>query len=185
VDQIKVSSIMVPLAEYAVVSDAATLLEAVNELEAAQHRFCENRYKHRAILVTDADGQVIGKLSANDVLMGLEPGYRNVASKMKLSHWELSEQTIRGMMSDYQLWDKPLEDICRKAVQIKVKDIMYTPSSGEYVDQDATLDEAIHQLVIGRHQSLLVVDAQRRVVGILRLTDVFTEVTNRIKSCQL
>jgi CBS domain containing-hemolysin-like protein len=67
---------------------------------------------------------------------------------------------------------------------IKVKEIMYTPTEGEYVDDEATLDQAIHQLVIGRHQSLLVTKGED-IVGILRLTDVFAEICNVIKTCQL
>ena len=47
---------------------------------------------------------------------------------------------------------------------------------------DATLDEAVHQLVVGHHQSLLVTDAEKNVVGVLRLTDVFSEICNLIKT---
>ena len=60
---------------------------------------------------------------------------------------------------------------------------MYTPTEAEHVDIDATLDEAIHQLIIGSHQSLLVTEGGR-VVGVLRLTDVFHEVMLAIKACQ-
>ena len=65
-----------------------------------------------------------------------------------------------------------------------MRDVMYSPSEGEYVREDATLAEAIHQLVIGRHQSLLVT-RDKDIVGILRLTDVFTEVCDRMKACQI
>ncbi|MBW2262840.1 MAG: CBS domain-containing protein, partial [Deltaproteobacteria bacterium] len=53
----------------------------------------------------------------------------------------------------------------------------------EHVEIDATLDEAIHQLIIGSHQSLLVTE-NGRVIGVLRLTDVFHEVMLAIKACQ-
>ena len=72
---------------------------------------------------------------------------------------------------------------CQKGSQIKVKDVMYTPAEGEYVQEDATLDEAIHQLVIGRHQSLLVT-RESRVVGVLRLSDVFGAICSAIRSSQ-
>jgi CBS-domain-containing membrane protein len=86
------------------------------------------------------------------------------------------------MMADYNLWERPLGEICREAATILVKDIMYTPAGGEYVEEDATIDAAIHQLVVGRHQSLLVIDESRRVVGVLRLTDVFHEIVKTIKA---
>ena len=44
---------MVPLSEYATVSEDATLFEAVSELEKAQEEFDHTRYRHRAILVMD------------------------------------------------------------------------------------------------------------------------------------
>ena len=59
---------------------------------------------------------------------------------------------------------------------------MHQPTEGEHVDEDATVDEAIHQLVLGRHQSLLVM-RKRHIVGILRLTDVFAVVFHAIKTC--
>ena len=56
----KVGDLMVPLSEYATVSDDATLLEAVNALEKAQEEFDHTRYRHRAVLVLDKQGTTIG-----------------------------------------------------------------------------------------------------------------------------
>jgi CBS domain-containing protein len=61
---------------------------------------------------------------------------------------------------------------------------MYTPVEGEYINEDASLDEAINQLVMGRHQSLLVMKGDK-VVGILRKTDVFMEIIRVMKTCEL
>ena len=101
-----------------------------------------------------------------------------------ISHTGFSTEFIKSMVDKYDLWKKPLEDICRRAPHIKVKDVMYTPTEGEYVAQEATLDQAIHQLVVGHHQSLLVTGGGE-IVGILRLTDVFQEVCGMIKACYL
>jgi len=89
---------------------------------------------------------------------------------------------IKSIMEGQGLWRDPLANICRKAAQIKVSSIMYTPGEGEYVKEEATLAQAIHQLIMGRHQSLLVT-RQGEVVGVLRLSDVFVEVCNLIKAC--
>jgi predicted transcriptional regulator len=43
------------------------------------------------------------------------------------------------------------------------------------VSEGGTLDEAIHLLIMGHHQSLLV-KRDDQIVGILRLTDVFSAV---------
>jgi predicted transcriptional regulator len=101
-----------------------------------------------------------------------------------VSRCGFSPKFIKSMIAQYGLWQKPLDDICRKAAQIKVKDIMYTLTEGEYIEEDASFDEAIHQLVMGHHQSLLVTRAGK-IVGILRLTDVFGEICDVIReTCQ-
>ena len=179
-----VKDIMVPLAEYATVSKEATLYEAVVALEQAQKSFRQDRYKHRAILVYDEHEKIVGKLSQMDVIRSLESGYVKMGDVGAISHSGFSQELLKSMMEKYNLWQMPLEDICRKAYQIKVKTIMYTPTKGEYVNEDATLDEAIHQLIMGRHQSLLVTSG-KNIVGILRLTDVFTQVTDAMKSCKV
>jgi CBS domain containing-hemolysin-like protein len=69
-----------------------------------------------------------------------------------------------------------------------VKDLMVplseyaTVSEGEYVSEDATLDVAIHQIIMGHHQSLLVT-GDGKIVGILRLTDVFAALFHKMKEC--
>jgi len=180
-----VKDLMVPLQEYATVREDASLQAAVLALEEAQKKFHHDRYKHRAILVLDKSGSVVGKLSQLDVLKGLEAGYKKMGDFKGISHTGFSTEFIKSMVDKYDLWKKPLEDICRRSPHIKVKDIMYTPTEGEYVPMDATLDQALHQLVVGHHQSLLVTKDGKEIVGILRLTDVFQEISEMIKACNL
>jgi len=53
------------------------------------------------------------------------------------------------------------------------------------VKESATFDEAVHMLIIGHHQSLLVTDRKgEQVVGVLRLVDVFEEICSLIKACK-
>jgi CBS domain-containing protein len=180
----KVKDLMVPIAEYATVSAEANLYSAVMALDEAQKKFRHDRYKHRAILVYDENKKIVGKLSQLDVIRGLEAGYKKLGDLKGLSHTGFSPELIKSMMDRFSLWGESLDDICRKGARIKVRDIMYTPSEGEYVKEEATLAEAIHQLVIGRHQSLLVT-RDKNIVGILRLTDVFTQVSDKMKACEM
>ena len=87
------------------------------------------------------------------------------------------------MMQKLSLWVHPLRDICSKAAKVKVKDFMYTPAEDEYVEENVSLEEAIHMLVIGHHQSLLVTK-DGKIVGILRLTDVFVAISDLIRICE-
>lgn len=178
-----VKELMVPIAEYATVSSDATLYAAVAALEKAQEEFDHTRYRHRAILILDADGHVVGKMSQLDVLRALEPKYSEM---MEQSHLQqrlgFTKHFMKSVMLQYKMWDSPMGDICRKAAQQSVSKYMHKPTEGEHVDVDATLDEAIHQLVMGQHQSLLVV-REKKIVGILRLTDVFAAVFHTMKAC--
>jgi len=35
---------------------------------------------------------------------------------------------IKYTMKEYNLWDKPLDHLCKKAIQRNVKEFMYTPT---------------------------------------------------------
>ena len=179
-----VKDMMVPLSEYATVPEDATLSEAVAALKKAQENFDKDRYPHRAILVYDKNNDIVGRISMVSVLKGLEPKYEEMLRDNSPIHLGFTRKFQRSMIEKFQLWEAPLARICEKAASVKVKAFMMTPLPGEYIEADATLDEAIHQLVIGCHQSLLVI-SDRKVVGILRLTDVFDVVAEAVLACEI
>jgi len=181
---IKVAELMVPLAEYATVLEEATLNEAVLALDLAQQRVEKDREKHRAVLVLDKKGRVVGKLDQWTVLWAIEPRYKQMGDLRETSRYGFSPDFLRSMIENYGLWRKPLEGICRKASEMKVKDIMHTPAEVEYVGENDSLDTAIHQLVMGCHQSLLVTRGEE-IVGVLRLSDVFKKICDSIKACRI
>lgn len=187
---ILVKELMVPLAEYATVSQDSSLYDAVVALRVAQESYLKakgSRYPHRAILAVDKGGRVVGKLSQLDILMALEPKYKEIINKTSFAFLEasaLSGDIMKKIMEEMRLFEEPLKDLCKKAITIKVKDCMYSPGSGEYVSEDDTLDIAIHKLIAGKHQSLLVLRGQD-IVGILRLTDVFEFVYQEILKCEI
>lgn len=186
-----VAKMMVPVEEYATVSQDKSLYDAVVALERAQADYLQRAgalaYPHRALLVLDGGGEVVGKLSQFDVLRALEPKYAQVLDsddQSSMTRTGFSNEFLRGMLEQYGLFDKPLADLCRKAAGIRVRDAMYRPSGGEVVGEDDTLEVAVHQLVVGRHQSLLVMRGDA-IVGIIRLVDVFREVCKSMKECAL
>jgi len=180
----KIKDIMVPISEYATVSEDSTLYEAVLALEKAQQDFDRSHYTHRAVLIFDKNQKIIGKVSQLDVLRALEPKYSEIQDHSRLARYGFTKKFLQSMMDQYRLWDTPLSAICKKASEIKVSKIMYSPTEGEYVDENANLDEAIHMLVMGHHQSLLVT-SKNEIIGILRLTDVFAAIFHTMKECQV
>ncbi|MFH0845750.1 MAG: CBS domain-containing protein, partial [Pseudomonadota bacterium] len=128
----------------------------------------------------DKNHHIVGKLSQRDVIKSLEPKYDKIGDFRGISRFGLTPEFMRSMVKNYALWESPMQDVCKKAAKIKVKDIMYAPTEGEYVEEEATIDQGIHQLIVGHHQSLLVTRG-KDIIGVLRLTDVFKEVCNNIK----
>ena len=184
-DTIAVKDLMVSLEDYATVSEDATLAEAVAALEEAQNSFDPDRYQHRAVLVYDKTKKIVGKVSHLDVLKALAPKYNKVVDFRELDdQFLIDADYIRNIVSELGLMQKPAQDICQRAAEVKVKDIMHTPTHGEFVADGAALSEAIVQLLMGHHQSLLVTRG-KDIVGILRLTDVFSKISDMIKACSL
>ena len=183
---ITVKDLLVPLEEYATVSEDATLFDAVSALEEAQEALDRDRYLylHRAVLVYDKNKKIVGKISQLDVLRALEPKYENVGDLERLSRAGFSPSFLKTMLKQEALWENPLRDICVKAASFRVKTFMYTPTEGEYISEDATLEEAVHLLVMGHHHSLLVTRGEA-IIGILRLTDVFAEIFHLMKICAI
>ena len=179
---ILVKDIMIPLDQYATVTENASLYDAVMALEACQAR--EDVKDPRAVLVIGQKNHVVGKLSLLDAIKALEPSYEKILeSRPESARLGFSHRFLKLLADDYKLWSNPLEQICRKAADIKVKDVMYSPSSeGEYVDEDATLPEALHQMIMGHHQSLLVMK-KKRITGILRVRELFEQVSESMKAC--
>ncbi len=181
--QYKVKELMVPLSEYAVISEDTTIFEAVLALEKTQQVFNHNNYHSRAILVKDNSGNVVGKLGQLDILRALEPKYAEIKSEMSGSgKFGFSKQFLLSILESYQIFDKPLDDICKKAGMEKAVKYMHSPTEGEYISADGSLDQAIHLLILGNHQSLLVTQ-KKEIIGILRLTDVFANVSQHMKAC--
>lgn len=157
-----VKDLMVPLKDYTRVSDEATLYDAIKALESAMVAPPGPR-PHRAVLVQADDGRVLGKLSLWDVLHGLEPRYGLPVEPL-------------FMVDEYFTWTHAMfVNLAAKAKSVKAKDLLREHFGDETIDENATLDQAVHQLVQSRLLSLIVT-GEGNVVGVLRLGDVFVHV---------
>lgn len=171
----KVKEIMIALSDYATVSEEDTLGTAVRILKKARE---DKKYahKHRAVLVYDKNKKIVGKVSIRCILQSLEPKYCQIQNPdghdIGLSRFGFSSDFLNSMVKNFCLWDESLEELVKHASKLKVKNIMYTPSNGEYVDEEASVAEAVHQFILGCHQSLLVTK-NKKVTGVLRLVDMF------------
>jgi len=182
----KVKDLMVPLDEYVTIDEEATVFDAISALEDSQST--KREFRHRAILVYDKNKKICGKLSMLDLIKALEPKYFEMQSKEDIPGARslgFSKQFLSSMMEQYQLLDGALDNICKKAGNLIASKFMSTLTEHEYAGAEDSLNQAVHQLILGHHQSLLVTDATGKIIGILRLTDVFTFIYQRMKECNL
>ena len=151
-------------------------------LEEAQENHDRDKYKylHRAVLVFNKKNKIVGKISQLDVLRSLEPDYGKMMDRGTISRSGYSTGLIRTIIEKSTFLRNTLTNIYHRSVHLKVKDFMYTPTKGEYVEESETIEDAIHKFIIGHHQSLIVTRGND-VVGILRVTDVFNEIFQRVK----
>lgn len=182
-EEFRVRDLMVPISEYATVSEDATLYDAVVALEEAEKSFAGRKYKHRSVLVVRPDQTVMGKLTYQGILRGLEPKYEKLGDISTASRFGVSPEFLTFMMKHFGFWQGSFQDLCAKAATRSVKNLMTEPDKNVYVNQDATLSEALHRLVMSGELSLLVTGNQGKVVGVLRLIDLFEEISKQIRTC--
>jgi len=87
---------------------------------------------------------------------------------------------MEEMVGASHLWRSRLRNIADETTHLKIRDLLHPPRNKELIDEGASLEKAIHQLVAGHFMSLLVT-RDDRIVGILRLVDVFEAVCHKIR----
>ena len=175
----QVKDIMLPLSEYAVVGEHTTLADALLALEEAQAKLPKERQHNRAVLVKNKTGKIVGKIGHLGFLKALEPKYNTLGNVEQLSRAGINPQFVEMMLDNLSFWQDDLDIVCRRALTIKMKEIM-TPVT-ENIDENSSLTQAIHHMIMWQALSILVTRTNE-VVGILRLSDLFDKVSNLIRA---
>jgi CBS domain-containing protein len=172
-----VRDIAIPLSDYAVVGDEATVLEALKALQASQERVSPDRQPHRGILVRDRTGRIVGKLNHFAFLRALVPDRQVLGDAAYLDRAGVGDDLRQSSMQMLDLLTGDLVNLCERARSALVKDV-FTPTTVS-IDEGATLHEAIARFL--EHQTLsLLVTRGGDTVGLLRLSDLFEEVAGQI-----
>lgn len=169
-----VKDLVVPLDEYPVVPEDANLLDAILALDEAQRKLPPGRQPYRAVLVIDANGKIIGKIGQLAFMKALEPKYSVLGDLRTLARAGVTAEFVSSMMDHYQFFQDSFADLCTRGRSLPVKDVMHPVT--ESVDENASLSDAAHKIVIWQTLSLLVTRGEE-VVGLLRLSDLFEELT--------
>lgn len=180
-EKMKVKDLMVPVDQFPKIADTASLFDALFSLEKAQEAFLSGKSAQRIMLVENEKKQIIGKISPIDLFKGLEKKYNQVNVEKTLEKFGL-KYIWSGMRKEYDLWESPFKDLCRKAGDIHVKDFVKIPNEGQTVDAKDTLSKCFHLFVVNRHDTLFVME-KNEFIGMLRFSDVYKEVAQTMKEC--
>ncbi|MBW2262745.1 MAG: CBS domain-containing protein [Deltaproteobacteria bacterium] len=174
----KVKDVMLPIEEYATILVGSTVQEALAALNKAQLGLTYDRHHHRAILVLDTNGDVVGKLTHLSILGKLQPQLLGNDDIQFLDRAGLTPEFVESMEESYRHLNTSLETLCARAGGLRVEDAMVP--TFESIGEDATIAEAISRVVSAHVQSILVT-RHDKVVGILRTSDLFEEVADLIR----
>ncbi|WP_432734595.1 CBS domain-containing protein [Maridesulfovibrio sp. FT414] len=178
---LKVKDLMIPAEEYCRVRKETTLYEAMQIL-VCQGKEKNLAHPHRDLLVEDENGDIIGKVTMLDIFKSMEPSY------FKMNYRDhptvLGTEYVQKIYADFNLWSDPLSTLCQKCAKLTVEELMHSPGKSEKIDEDASIDKALHAFVFGLHQPILV-QKDGKVTGVLRLGDIFESVREAILACEI
>jgi len=153
-DTKKVKDLVIPLSEYPHMPYWGTLREAIAQLNVAFET------GHHAVLVFDEAYKLVGMLLEKDILAGLEPRFAE--------HYE------EGVPI---LWDQLLKSGVEKQLDRPIKEFMSDAEAT--VDVDDNILKASHMMV-DHDAYLLPVMEEDRLIGVVRMGDIFHQMTNAI-----
>lgn len=180
--QHKVKDIMTSVVHLAVVEEGATLFEAI--LAIGEIRKLNPAYAMRcpAALVTNGDRQIIGFLDFRSMIKGLEPRYGEIAETAR----EIgpSAEWIESELKKHGLWANALDDICKTAGEILVKNLMAIPGENQMIDVNTSLNEALFRMVVAGKDYMLVREGEM-LAGVISFSDILAHVCDAVKECRI
>lgn len=159
-----VRDILVPVTEYPCIDRNARLRDAFELL--FEGYAGGRRFRH--VLVLDDKNQLVGILGMRDMLRGLFPDYLRTAEAGRHHH----ETLVPDFPALTLIWAQTCEEQCLAAATKPVRDFM-APVRARLMPADP-LTKAAYLLVL-HEASMLPVVEDARLVGVVRIVDVFYE----------
>ena len=177
--QIFVKGIMIPISNYVAVKKTDTLVDVLQALESARQA---DEHAHRDAIVVDDDGSFLGKVTMIDVFRALEPNYQKMMDDDGAS--TLTKAWVMKAVKAFNLWKEPEADICQRGARKTVAEVMHSPRSIEFLQEEDTLEKPLNLYVMGIHQPLIVKKGET-VTGVLRFGDMFEVVRRELLACKI
>jgi CBS domain-containing protein len=157
----KVKDLMIPLEDYPHIPYWFTLRQAMAIVREAAIKF-EGSFEPRAVLVFDEKYQLLGILTLRDIIRGLEPRFLKETDLIK------ADPSLTVLFGD--LFGPNMKEQSQKPVSEVMSPIQVT---GEAQDN---VVKALY-LMIKKNVGLMPVIENQKVIGMIRLSDLFNEIS--------
>lgn len=174
-----VKELMIPISGYVTVRKSDSLVDVLQALEEARQA---DEHAHRDAIVVDEQDAFMAKVTMIDVFRALEPNYKKMMRNNAAG--TLTSAFVTKAVKEFNLWMEPEADICQRGANKTVAEVMHTPKSIEYLQEDDTLEKALNLYVMGVHQPLIVKKGET-VTGVLRFGDMFEVVRKELLNCNI
>ncbi len=165
----KVRDFMIPLEDYPHIPYWFTLRQAMAIVREASIKF-EGSFEPRAVLVFDEKYQLMGMLTLRDIIKGLEPRFMK-ESKVVEGVKVTSDPSLAIITGD--LFGPGLKEASQRPVSEVMSPIKVT------VNADASVAKAIF-LMIKENVGMMPVMQNNKVMGMVRLSDLFKEISDLV-----
>ena len=177
---ILIKEVMIPVSNYVTIKEDNTLYEVFQILEKSKKN--TTRHAHRDAIVVNGKGEFMGKVTMLDIFRALEPNYKKLIKNYK--DGTLTKEYVMKSIKDFDLWREPMYDLCQRGSGLTVSDVMHIPEGHEYIQEDSSLEQALHKYVMGVHQPLIVKKGDE-ITGMLRFGDLFEIIRKKMLACPL
>jgi CBS domain-containing protein len=161
----KARELMVPISEYPHIRENATIKDAFYIL---RKNFEEGR-GYRSILVVNDKEQLKGVIGLSDLIRAVEPGFLKIKSD---AYQGLSPEDPALTV----IWQEMFSEKCRQEAEKPVNEAMTHLHAA--VSLDDSIAKVAYLLVMTKSGILPVLDNEKKVIGVVRLVDVFNEIAD-------
>ncbi len=160
----KVKDLMIPLEDYPHIPYWFTLRQAMAIVREAAIKF-EGSFEPRAVLVFDEKYQLMGILTLRDIIKGLEPRFLKETDLIK------ADPSLTVLFKD--LFGPNLKEQSQRPVSEVMSPIKVV------VDARDNIVKALY-LMIKENVGLMPVMEEGKVMGMVRLSDLFNEISKTV-----
>jgi len=170
----KVKEMMVDISEFPHIPYWFTIKKVIQIIKATLPKG-DKSFHPIGILVFDEQYNLLGTLSLRDILKGLEPKFLKPITEAQVYEGEETELAL--------IWDTLFDREFRDLAEHPVREFMNSVEF--FVNPDDPVTKAAYLMIHHELIFLPVIEKRRKLVGVVRMVDVFDELSNVVLNTTL